>query len=69
MDFLYNLLVLIFDFLYFFLQILELLVQVRYLLSSPRVPLIVNSSRRSYISLVSNCVELVAFSKPLAHLK
>ncbi len=69
MYFLYYLLVLVFYFFDLFLQIFKLLMQVCYLLSSPRVPLVINPSRRSQIGLIANWMKFIAFSKSLAHLK
>ena len=69
MYFLYYLFILILHFLNLFFQIFKLLVQVRYLLSSPRIPLVIHSGRRSQIGLIANWVKLIAFSKSLAHLK
>jgi hypothetical protein len=69
MYFLYYLLVLVFYFFNLFLQIFKLLMQVCYLLSSPRVPLVINPSRRGQIGLIANWMKFIAFSKSLAHLK
>lgn len=68
-NFLYYFLIFILDFLDFFLQVLKLLMQMRYLLSSSRVPLIINSSGRSQISFVAHSLRVTAFSKALTHLK